>query len=136
MQTLIKNLSTTQMTDWTKRLKQQDVLLNLPKFKIDEGYPMKAVLKDMGMPSVFGNQAKFNVFKDSSPIAIDDIYHQAVIDVNEIGTEAAAATGVVAVDISGSMHPPVAFKADHPFMFMIKDNKTDAILFLGQVNKP
>lgn len=136
MQTLIKNLSTTQMTDWTKRLKQQDVLLNLPKFKIDEGYPMKAVLTDMGMPSAFGNQAKFNVFTDSTPIAIDDIYHQAVIDVNEIGTEAAAATGVVAVDISGSMYPPVAFKADHPFMFVIKDNKTDAILFLGQVNKP
>ena len=136
MQTLIKNLSTTQITDWTKRLKQQDILLNLPKFKIDEGYPMKAVLMDMGMPSAFGNQAKFNVFADSSPIAIDDIHHQAVIDVNEIGTEAAAATGVVAVDISGSMHPPVAFKADHPFMFMIKDNKTDAILFLGQVNKP
>ena len=136
MQTLIKNLSTTQITDWTKRLKQQDILLNLPKFKIDEGYPMKAVLTDMGMPSAFGNQAKFNVFADSSPIAIDDIHHQAVIDVNEIGTEAAAATGVVAVDISGSMHPPVAFKADHPFMFMIKDNKTDAILFLGQVNKP
>ena len=136
MQTLIKNLSTTQITDWTKRLKQQDILLNLPKFKIDEGYPMKAVLTDMGMPSTFGNQAKFNVFADSSPIAIDDIHHQAVIDVNEIGTEAAAATGVVAVDISGSMHPPVAFKADHPFMFMIKDNKTDAILFLGQVNKP
>ena len=136
MQTLIKNLSTTQITDWTKRLKQQDILLNLPKFKIDEGYPMKAVLTDMGMPSAFGNQAKFNVFADSSPIAIDDIHHQAVIDVNEIGTEAAAATGVVAVDISGSMHPPVAFKADHPFMFMIKDNKTDAILILGQVNKP
>ena len=136
MQTLIKNLSTTQITDWTKRLKQQDILLNLPKFKIYEGYPMKAVLTDMGMPSAFGNQAKFNVFADSSPIAIDDIHHQAVIDVNEIGTEAAAATGVVAVDISGSMHPPVAFKADHPFMFMIKDNKTDAILFLGQVNKP
>ena len=136
MQTLIKNLSTTQITDWTKRLKQQDILLNLPKFKIDEGYPMKAVLTDMGMPSAFGNQAKFNVFADNSPIAIDDIHHQAVIDVNEIGTEAAAATGVVAVDISGSMHPPVAFKADHPFMFMIKDNKTDAILFLGQVNKP
>jgi serpin B len=136
MQTLIKNLSTTQITDWTKRLKQQDILLNLPKFKIDEGYPMKAVLTDMGMPSAFGNQAEFDVFTDSSPIAIDDIYHQAVIDVNEIGTEAAAATGPVLVDISGSMHPPVAFKADHPFMFMIKDNKTDAILFLGQVNKP
>lgn len=136
MQTLIKNLSTTQITDWTKNLKQQDVLLNLPKFKIDEGYPMKAVLTDMGMPNAFGNQANFNVFTDSTPIAIDDIHHQAVIDVNEIGTEAAVATGVVAVDISGPMHPPVAFKADHPFMFMIKDNKTDAILFLGQVNKP
>ncbi|ALF58875.1 serpin family protein [Psychrobacter urativorans] len=136
MQTLVKNLSTTQINDWTKRLKQHDIKLNLPKFKIDEGYPMKAVLTDMGMPSAFGNQANFNVFKDSSPIAIDDIYHQAVIDVNEIGTEAAASTGAVSVDISGSMHPPVKFKADHPFMFVIKDNKTDAILFLGQVNKP
>lgn len=136
MQTLIKNLSMTQINDWTKNLKPQDINLNLPKFKIDESYPVKALLTDMGMPSVFGNQAKFNVFADSTPIAIDDIHHQAVIDVNEIGTEAAAATGVVAVDMSGPMHPPIAFKADHPFMFMIKDNKTDAILFLGQVNKP
>ena len=136
MQMLIKNLSTTQISDWTKRLKQHDIKLNLPKFKIDEGYPMKTVLTDIGMPSAFGNQAKFNVFTDSTPIAIDDIHHQAVIDVNEIGTEAAASTGAVSVDISGSMYPPVTFKADHPFMFMIKDNKTDTILFLGQMSKP
>ncbi|TXD97571.1 serpin family protein [Psychrobacter frigidicola] len=136
MQKLVKELTSEQIKQWTGALKTKEVNLKLPMFKIDEGYPMRTLLTDMGMPSVFGSQAKFNVFKDSSPIAIDDIHHQAVIDVNEIGTEAAAATGVVAVDISGSMVPPVEFEADHPFMFMIKDNKTDAILFLGQVNKP
>lgn len=69
------------------------------------------------------------------PLFVDSVIRKAVIEVDEKGTEAAAATGIVVATESASA-PLVAFKADHPFMFMIKDNKTDAILFLGQVNKP
>ena len=89
----------------------------------------------MGMPRAFEKGAGFNLFDNSPPIKIDDVYHKAVVIVDEKGTEAAAATGIVA-DATAASAPPPVFKADHPFLFMIKDNKTDAILFLGQVNKP
>ena len=59
-----------------------------------------------------------------------------MVIVDEKGTEAAAATAIVATEASAPIDQPVEFTADHPFMFIIKDNKTDAILFLGQVNKP
>lgn len=68
-----------------------------------------------------------------SIVEIDEVYHQAVISVDEKGTEAAAATAIVGVYTG--MSYLIAFKADHSFMFIIKDNETDAILFLGQVNK-
>ncbi|ALF58865.1 serpin family protein [Psychrobacter urativorans] len=133
IQKLVANLSTTQINQWTEQLENRKVFLIIPKFKLQESYQMESLLTKMGMPSVFGNQAKFNVFADSSPIAIDDIHHQAVIDVNEKGTVAAAATSIVIKPISASYN--AEFTADHPSMFMIKDNKTDVILFLGQVNK-
>ena len=70
-------------------------------------------------------------------MSVDAIAHKAVIEVDEKGTKAAASTGIVITPMSrGYSTHTIKFKADHPFMFLIKDNKTDAILFLGQVNKP
>ena len=83
------------------------------------------------MPVAFDeNKSEFNLFNTRRRLFLDDVIHKAVVEVDEKGTKAAAtAVGVE----SASM--PITFKADHPFMFMIKDNKNDAILFLGQVNK-
>lgn len=136
MQQLVTDLSTTKIKQWDAALVKQQVNLHLPKFKLEERYQMKKLLSDMGMPKAFERDAQFNVFDDNSTINVDDVYHQAVVEVDETGTEAAAATGIVAVVTSMPANPPVEFKADHPFMFVIKDNKTDAILFLGQVNQP
>lgn len=134
MQQLAKSLSATKIKQWSAGLVRQDVNLHLPKFKLDAHYQMKTLLADMGMPRAFHDGAEFNLYADGPPIKLDEVYHQAVVTVDEKGTEAAAAAGAVGMYVG--MSYPVEFKADHPFMFMIKDNKTDAILFLGQVNEP
>ena len=134
MQQLTKSLSATKIKQWRSGLGRQEVDLQLPKFKLDARYQMKTLLADMGMPKAFNNGAEFNLYADGPPIKLDEVYHQAVVTVDEKGTEAAAAAGAVGMYVG--MSYPVKFKADHPFMFVIKDNKTDAILFLGQVNKP
>ena len=136
MEQLVQDLNADKIKRWSTELVNQEVNLSLPKFKLAERYDMKGLLSDMGMPSAFKDKAKFKLFDEPLAIKIDDIYHQAVVIVDEKGTEAAAATAIVAVDASAPIDQPVEFTADHPFMFMIKDNKTDAILFLGQVNKP
>ncbi len=134
MQQLAKSLNATKIKQWSAGLVRQEVDLQLPKFKLDARYQMKTLLADMGMPKAFNNGAEFNLYADGPPIKLDEVYHQAVVTVDEKGTEAAAAAGAVGMYVG--MSYPVEFKADHPFMFVIKDNKTDAILFLGQVNKP
>ncbi|WP_218689488.1 serpin family protein [Psychrobacter sp. BF1] len=134
MQQLAKSLSATKIKQWRSGLVRQEVNIHLPKFKLDARYQMKTLLADMGMPRAFNNGAEFNLYADGPPIKLDEVYHQAVVTVDEKGTEAAAAAGAVGMYVG--MSYPVEFKADHPFMFVIKDNKTDAILFLGQVNKP
>ena len=134
MQQLAKSLSATKIKQWSAGLVRQEVDLQLPKFKLDARYQMKTLLADMGMTKAFNNAAEFNLYADGTPIKLDEVYHQAVVTVDEKGTEAAAAAGAVGMYVGRSY--PVEFKADHPFMFVIKDNKTDAILFLGQVNKP
>ena len=134
MQQLAKSLNATKIKQWRSGLVRQEVNLHLPKFKLDARYQMKKLLADMGMPKAFNNGAEFNLYADGPPIKLDEVYHQAVVTVDEKGTEAAAAAGAVGMYVG--MSYPVEFKADHPFMFMIKDNTTGAILFLGQVNKP
>ena len=136
MQKLIANLSTAQINKWTERLESKEIFLNMPKFKLEQIYKMESILTEMGMPSAFKDKATFKLFDEPLAIKVDDVYHQAVVIVDEKGTEAAAATAIVAVEASAPINQPVEFTADHPFMLMIKDNKTDAILFLGQVNKP
>lgn len=134
MQQLVEELNSSQVSEWTEQLENKEVSLYLPKFKLEERYQMETLLADMGMPKAFHKAAEFDLFNETLPINIDEVYHQAVVTVDEKGTEAAAATAIVGMYVG--MSYPIEFTADHPFIFMIKDNKTDAILFLGQVNKP
>src|SRR5699024_1832067 len=114
------DLSADKIKEWNKDLVTQEVNLSLPKFKLAERYDMKGLLSEMGMPSAFQNKAKFKLFDEPLAIKVDDVYHQAVVIVDEKGTEAAAATAIVAVEASAPINQPVEFTADHPFMFMIK----------------
>ena len=133
MQALVNNLSADQIGQWTHNMKIKAVDLQLPKFKMEQDYKMDELLAEMGMPIAFDSRADFSLFNNKLPLAVDSIIHKAVIEVEEKGTVAAAATSIGPVVVSANYD--VEFNANRPFMFMIKDNKTDAILFLGQVNK-
>ncbi|MBN1772575.1 MAG: serpin family protein [Deltaproteobacteria bacterium] len=128
------------------RLPQQEVEVWLPRFKIDPPTPTKlnADLEALGMPRAFERtQAEFEGIGDP-PNPVDKLYvsavfHRAFVEVNEEGTEAAAATAVVMARLGGGIavdHGPARFHADHPFLFLIRENRTGLVLFVGRVGDP
>lgn len=108
----------------------------LPKFKLNLRLELNADLKSMGMPTAFeAGAADFSGMDGRHDLFIGDVIHQAYVDVNEQGTEAAAATAVTMRAMA--VHaPPAEFRVDHPFLFLIRDNQTGTILFLGRVVDP
>ena len=116
----------------------------LPRFKIDSKAELPDTLKDMGIVDAFDeNRANFSGIYDVQMVPedyklwLDDVVHQAFIDVQEEGTEAAASTAIEAVDSAEEVPEKVLeFKADHPFMFFIEDKRTGCILFMGKVEDP
>ena len=108
--------------------------LSLPKFKVETEYTLNDTLSGMGMPSAFG-AADFSGMIGNPGLYITLVVHKAFVAVDEEGTEAAAATGVIG-GITSVPPPAVPFTVDHPFIFMICENTTNAILFMGRVNEP
>lgn len=139
LEKLEKGLTAENVKKWCETLRQQDVEAYIPKFKMSSEFTMSKVLSAMGMASAFGGSADFTGISTSEQVNISEVIHKAFVEVGEEGTEAAAATGVViralAIQIPEKKEP-VVFRADHPFVFMIKDNRTGAILFLGRVLDP
>jgi serpin B len=90
------------------------------------------------MPSAFGSEADFSGMTTDRRLAISAVVHKAFADVNEEGTEAAAATAVAMLRMSVRVpnKPPVVFRADHPFLFLIRDVRSGSILFMGRVANP
>jgi serpin B len=114
----------------------------IPKFKFETKYFMAEDLKGMGMPTAFtlgidfGGEADFSGMTGNKRLNIDEVIHQAFVEVNEEGTEAAAATAVVMQSSTIMPRPTPIFKADHPFIFVIQEKETGDILFLGRVTNP
>ena len=110
----------------------------LPKFEFDAKYLMKKFLSSLGMLTSFDfNYADFSGISPAGILHIRDIIHKSYIKVNEKGTEASAATAVMVGQFIGPIPPPPPiFKADHPFIFLIQEQKTGNILFMGRVNDP
>lgn len=130
-------LSQTNLENWLGRMRRTEVALSLPRFKLTCGFRLDAVLKKLGMSDAFDPlKADFSgMTADPLGLFISAAIHQAFIEVNEEGSEAAAATAVV-MSLRAMPQPPVPFKADHPFIFMIRERESGAILFLGQVLDP
>ncbi|MFP5228244.1 MAG: serpin family protein [Acidobacteriota bacterium] len=113
------------------------VILTLPRFRMTQQFELSSTLAAMGMPQAFSRQADFSGMTGKPEFRISAAIHKAYIDVNEEGTEAAAATAIGMRATAMRVEPePVVFEADHPFLFMIRDRKTGAILFLGRVVDP
>lgn len=118
------------------KMKTTEIIVYLPKFKMTWGtFSLKDSLIALGMRDAFDfeGMANFSGINGKGGIWISDVLHKAFVEVNEEGTEAAAATGVVMM--LGIPDVPV-FRADHPFIFIIKDNRTGSILFMGRVMNP
>ncbi len=111
---------------------EQEVLVQLPKFKIEWKLELSKTLAAMGIPLALSDQADFSGMDGSRALFISEVVHKAFVEVNEEGTEAAAATGV---GMRVTSMPPM-FEANHPFLFLIRENTTGAILFIGRVNDP
>ena len=128
------------LQQWIGSLRgKRDVNVYLPKFKTTSRFEMNDTLKTMGMASAFEAQAAdFSGMTGSRDLFISAVVHKAFVDVNEEGTEAAAATGVIMAPTSAIVDPtpPAVFRADHPFVFMIRDNRSGLILFMGRIENP
>lgn len=110
--------------------------ITLPKMKMTVSFELSQALADLGMAVAFTPAADFSgIAKPTAPddrLRIAKVLHKAFVDVNEEGTEAAAATGVAMAAGAAAPAPPVIFKADHPFLFLIRDTRSGAVLFLGR----
>jgi len=130
------SLSTEALGGWLAGLSTARVAVELPRFKVSDGVELAGTLAGMGMPRAFEGSADFSGMDGSRGLAISAVAHRAVVAVDEEGTEAAAATGVVMSRGKGLLPPATSFRADRPFLYLIRDVKTGAVLFLGRVVDP
>lgn len=117
-------------------LERENVKLTMPEFEFDSSFQLSGALAGLGMPIAFdAEQANFSGIADTDDLFIQEVVHKAFVSVDEEGTEAAAATGVM-MGITSAPPPPEEVAIDRPFIFMIRDVETEAILFAGRVLNP
>jgi serpin B len=129
------SLNGEMLSDLERKLTDTEVVILLPRFKLETRYELPKSLKTMGMPTAFTQGADFSGMDGTKRLYIDNVIQKAFIEVNEEGTEAAAASGMYLMSKGYSPDLPV-FRADHPFLFLIQDEETGIILFIGRVVNP
>jgi serpin B len=136
---LEQSLTGSNLQQWLDKLGSvPKVIVTIPKFKMTQQFELGSTLSAMGMPQAFSGSADFSGMTGHRDFAISEVIHKAYVDVNEEGTEAAAATAVTmrALAMRAPEGPPPVFRADHPFVFMIRDNRSASILFMGRMADP
>ena len=116
-------------------LQYTEVALTMPRFEFDSEFSLKDTLAGMGMPIAFSSGADFSGMTGNPELFISEVVHKAFVAVDEAGTEAAAATAVI-MELTAVPEPPVEVTLDHPFIFLIRDIDTGAVLFVGRVMNP
>ncbi len=130
---LEKALTTQKLASWIAGLQEQTIVVELPRFKMRKAFRLDESLKSMGMRDAFSRKdADFSGIDGKRWLFISAVVHQACVEVNEEGTEAAAGSAV----IMKRRGRPTLFRADHPFLFLIRDRTTGSILFIGRVWEP
>jgi serpin B len=130
-----EGLQAQKVDDIISDLQPTHINLTMPHFEFDSEFSLKDTLADMGMPVAFSGGADFSGMTGNPELFISDVIHKAFVAVDEAGTEAAAATAVI-MRLTAVPEHPLEFTIDHPFIFLIRDIETGAILFVGRVLNP
>ncbi|MBN1195412.1 MAG: hypothetical protein JXA08_08740 [Methanomicrobiaceae archaeon] len=130
-----RSLTKENIAAWQESATSRRVRVWLPKFTLETKYFLPKTLDEMGMPTAFTSAADFSGLDGTRDLVITDVIHQAFLDVNEEGTEAAAATAVILGKNAAPEHIP-KFRAEDPFLFFIRDDETGTILFMGRIVAP
>jgi serpin B len=132
-----KSLRPNSLDSLLSVMREKKVLVFLPKFKTTQELILNDALLALGMTDAFSDVADFSGMTGRKDLAVSAVIHKAFVDVNEQGTEAAAATAV-AMRATAMREPPqpAIFRADHPFLFLIRENATGSILFMGRIVNP
>ncbi|XP_061446506.1 serpin B10-like isoform X5 [Rhineura floridana] len=137
LELLEKELTYERLSIWTspEMMEKTEMELHLPRIKLEESYDLKSTLRSMGMKDAFSqSQANFSGMSKKNDLVLSEVFHKSFVEINEEGTEAAAATAVV-VEIRSSLRP-IKIEANHPFLFFIRHNRTKSILFFGKFCSP
>ena len=137
LSSIIDTVDNDMFSAWTESMVETNVDIYLPKFEVETSYKLKDYLIALGMIFPFTSAADFSGITGGKDLFISDVIHKAFIDVNEEGTEAAAATAVIMVtSINGGGSSRIVFDCNHPFMYLIQHKQTGTILFMGSINDP
>jgi serpin B len=132
-----ENLTAEKLAEWRKGVRRSKVQVSLPKFTMMRRLDLAGQLQALGMTDAFSAEmADFSGMTGDKKLLVSKVLHEAWVEVNEKGTEAAAATGVALEKKGDKAYDPIVFQADHPFLFLIRDSKSGNILFLGRMTNP
>ncbi|KAF0878083.1 SPB6 protein, partial [Crocuta crocuta] len=137
LKTVEKEITYEKFTEWTRpdMLDEEEVEVFLPRFKLEENYDMGNILCALGMTDAFDQgKADFSGMSSRKDLYLSKVVHKSFVEVNEEGTEAAAATAAIMMLRCARIMP--RFCADHPFLFFIQHSKTNSILFCGRFSSP
>ena len=127
-----RSLTVERLAEIIRELQPTGMRLVMPKFSYTSEYDLTSTLMGLGMPAAFSAEADFSGMNGRRDLFISQVVHKAFVAVDEEGTEAAAATGV----IMPTAAPATEIRIDHPFLYLIRDNETGTILFWGRVLSP
>ncbi|XP_049571382.1 leukocyte elastase inhibitor-like isoform X2 [Orcinus orca] len=132
-----QQLTLEKLREWTRpeNLDLLEVNVQLPRFKLEESYELSTLLASLGMQDLFSGKADLSGISGARGLSVSKVVHKSFVEVNEEGTEAAAATSVAIVHLSMPLTEEY-FTADHPFIFFIRHNPSTSILFLGRLSSP
>ncbi len=138
LNTVEKDVAANKLSEMLKGLRLEKIVhVHLPKFKVEKSFTLNQPLQALGMKAAFNGADFSGMHNGGEDLNITAVLHKAFVDVNEEGTEAAAATGVVVGTTSVQVPPtPKYFRADRPFLYLIRDNKTGSVLFMGRLSEP
>lgn len=130
-------LNAARFEEAVSKIEYRQLKLYMPRFNTESDFSLKQILPMMGMSDAFdAGRADFSGINGARNLFISDVIHKAVIDVNEEGTEAAAATAVMISKSSAMIDEPIEVRLDHPFLYLIADRENGTILFMGRLMNP